>query len=199
MAAYLSFGTCASAWRRTFGRCLGLLLATSLLLLSAMACGSSGSGGSGTTVTPLANVHVLAPLSVHPGDAWMQASILPAQSGTTELWSITAGTSTGSITSGQGTALLGFSAGTAEGTFQVQADVQNQAGAAVLNSRTVTVQKGTWLVENGGAAVPRANPVATLLNDGTVLVAGGLDANIEPLASAEIYNPTIGTWTVVAA
>ena len=39
---------------------------------------------------------------------------------------------------------------------------------------------------------------ATLLNDGTVLVAGGSDlANKETLDSAEIYNPTAGTFTLL--
>ncbi len=41
----------------------------------------------------------------------------------------------------------------------------------------------------------RANqPPATLLLDGTVLVAGG-DGSLGPLASAEVYNPSNGTWT----
>ena len=40
---------------------------------------------------------------------------------------------------------------------------------------------------------------ATLLNDGTVLVAGGSDlANEETLDSAEIYNPTTGTFTLLS-
>jgi hypothetical protein len=40
---------------------------------------------------------------------------------------------------------------------------------------------------------------ATLLNDGTVLVAGGSDlANQETLDSAEIYNPTTGNFTLLS-
>ncbi|MDR3672355.1 MAG: kelch repeat-containing protein [Holophaga sp.] len=196
MAACLSSSTNVATGNWAFGRGLALLLAMSLLLLGAIGCSSSSSSGSNRsgTVASLANVSVLVPLSVHPGDGWMKASVL-AQSGTTDLWSITEGTSTGSIVSGQGTAVLGFSAGTSAGTFQVQAKVQNQAGETTTNSRTVTVQKGTWLVENGGAAVPRGDQTATLLNDGTVLVAGGADSN-GVLASAEIYDPTAGTWSL---
>jgi N-acetylneuraminic acid mutarotase len=40
----------------------------------------------------------------------------------------------------------------------------------------------------------RAHHTATLLQDGTVLVVGGLDNN-DGLASAERYDPTAGTWT----
>jgi hypothetical protein len=40
----------------------------------------------------------------------------------------------------------------------------------------------------------RALHTATLLGDGTVLVAGGEDAN-GPLASSEIFDPTSATWS----
>ena len=41
----------------------------------------------------------------------------------------------------------------------------------------------------------RSNHTATLLNDGTVLVAGG---DLDALATAETYDPIAGTWTAVA-
>ena len=42
---------------------------------------------------------------------------------------------------------------------------------------------------------PRADHTAILLSNGKVLVAGGVDSNDRPLSSAELYDPTTGTWT----
>jgi uncharacterized protein YjdB len=51
-----------------------------------------------------------------------------------------------------------------------------------------------------GMNVARWLHTATLLNDGTVLVAGGSDlANEETLDTAEIYNPATGTFTLLAS
>jgi hypothetical protein len=47
----------------------------------------------------------------------------------------------------------------------------------------------------GNMNVSRTEQVATLLLDGTVLVAGGLDANGNALASAEIYDPGTGKFS----
>jgi hypothetical protein len=44
----------------------------------------------------------------------------------------------------------------------------------------------------------RANHTATLLPNGTVLVAGGYSSS-STLSSAEIYNPATGTWTATAS
>jgi N-acetylneuraminic acid mutarotase len=43
-------------------------------------------------------------------------------------------------------------------------------------------------------AVPRALHTATLLPDGRLLVAGGLDASQRVFASAEVFDPSDGTW-----
>jgi N-acetylneuraminic acid mutarotase len=51
---------------------------------------------------------------------------------------------------------------------------------------------GTWS-ETGSMANPRARHTATLLSDGRVLVAGGI--NSSSLSSAEIYDPSTGTWS----
>jgi hypothetical protein len=55
---------------------------------------------------------------------------------------------------------------------------------------------GTWAA--AGTMItptPRGGSTATLLPDGTVLVAGGAASGIDPVASAELYNPQIGAWS----
>jgi N-acetylneuraminic acid mutarotase len=51
--------------------------------------------------------------------------------------------------------------------------------------------------------VPREGHQAVLLRNGDVLVAGGLNAsggiNAPPLASAELYNPSTGTWAATGS
>lgn len=60
---------------------------------------------------------------------------------------------------------------------------------------------GQWLV-TGPMSVAREQQTATLLTDGDVLVAGGLDQNsgaTETLAGAELYDPDVGKWTPTGA
>ncbi|HVM49064.1 MAG TPA: kelch repeat-containing protein, partial [Candidatus Acidoferrum sp.] len=55
----------------------------------------------------------------------------------------------------------------------------------------------TWTTNGAGALnVPRNNHTATLLPNGEVLIAGGADFT-NYLSSAELYNPTNGTWTLL--
>ncbi|MEP7340283.1 MAG: kelch repeat-containing protein [Acidobacteriota bacterium] len=53
---------------------------------------------------------------------------------------------------------------------------------------------GAWSF-TGLMKVGRNGPTATLLRDGRVLVAGGRDANNQPLVSAELYDPATDRWT----
>ncbi len=53
---------------------------------------------------------------------------------------------------------------------------------------------GKWTA-TGSMTAARGNLTATLLPNGNVLVAGGINAAGNPLGTAELYNPTTGKWT----
>src|SRR3989441_88645 len=57
---------------------------------------------------------------------------------------------------------------------------------------------GTW-APMADLNQPRAEHTATLLANGTVLIAGGRDAAAQPLASAEIYDPATRGYTLLAS
>src|SRR6266550_4267395 len=57
---------------------------------------------------------------------------------------------------------------------------------------------GTWTV-TGSLNTARYLHTATLLPNGMVLVAGGLDSNLNALDSAELYDPASGSWTVTGS
>lgn len=57
---------------------------------------------------------------------------------------------------------------------------------------------GTWAL-TGTLATARTYHTATLLPDGDVLVAGGMDDSGAFLASAELYHPQTGSWSPTGA
>src|SRR5262249_50283735 len=54
-------------------------------------------------------------------------------------------------------------------------------------------------VNTGSLVTARFAHAATLLPNGQVLVAGGLDGSGAVLASAELYDPSTGTWTATGS
>ncbi len=64
------------------------------------------------------------------------------------------------------------------------------AGVEIYNPST-----GRW-TSTGSMNAARGNLTATLLPNGRVLVAGGINAANNPLGSAELYNPATGKWTL---
>jgi hypothetical protein len=56
----------------------------------------------------------------------------------------------------------------------------------------------TWTA-TGSMNVPRWSPLVTLLANGKVLVAGGFEVSLNETSSAELYDPTTGTFTLTGS
>jgi N-acetylneuraminic acid mutarotase len=71
------------------------------------------------------------------------------------------------------------------------------AAALTLQLAIVQTAQADFWTATGSMQIGRANHTATLLPDGKVLVAGGIGTNGISLAmaSAELYDPSTGTWT----
>ena len=83
---------------------------------------------------------------------------------------------------------------------------RNSFGATVLNDgRVLLTSNGNppdiydpvtrTIAPTGNMITPRSNHTATLLADGTVLLAGGRDSSSVQLTTAETYDPVTGTFT----
>jgi WD40 repeat protein len=72
--------------------------------------------------------------------------------------------------------------------------------ALFLQPITANAQTGTFSL-TGSMTIAREGPTATLLSSGEVLLAGGCnsDCNYVALASAELYNPTTGTFSATGS
>jgi uncharacterized protein YjdB len=74
------------------------------------------------------------------------------------------------------------------------------SSGVLTNAETYTPGSQVFAAAASPMNVPRWLHSSTLLNDGTVLIAGGSDlANKETLDTAEIYNPTAGTFTLLTS
>jgi hypothetical protein len=67
------------------------------------------------------------------------------------------------------------------------------------NGVTFTVLPATGFGTTAALAQARWAATATLLDDGTALIAGGVDSNSDVLSSAQLYNPTTATFTAVGS
>jgi N-acetylneuraminic acid mutarotase len=66
----------------------------------------------------------------------------------------------------------------------------------VIGTTSLTVP---GFVPTGSLVTARAGATAIPLNNGLVLVAGGMDSGSNPLASAELYNPATGTFSATGS
>jgi hypothetical protein len=87
------------------------------------------------------------------------------------------------------------SAGLFTGVAYGQTAVQASFGGISSQAVTMAVEAVNFIA-TGNLNTGRTLHSATVLNDGTVLVAGG--TNSVPLSSAELYGPTAGTFTITS-
>jgi N-acetylneuraminic acid mutarotase len=161
--------------------------------------GNASGSATETLIAAAPRPDLLCPSTVHPNDAWMHATITPSTGSITYGWTIVSGTANGSITSGQGTTTIGFSAGAATGSFQVQVNASNQLGDPTTASCTVQVQTGVWVIKDGGPTKAiGAQPAMVALPNGRVLVSGGQVGGSLVVGTAMIYSPATGTWFATA-
>jgi hypothetical protein len=71
-------------------------------------------------------------------------------------------------------------------------------GGALPDAEFYDPVSGTWSVTDS-LSNARYLHTATLLSNGQVLVAGGLDSNIAASATAELYDPASGTWATTGS
>jgi N-acetylneuraminic acid mutarotase len=74
----------------------------------------------------------------------------------------------------------------------------NGCGGVTAAAEVFDPSSGKW-TPTGPMHAARGNLTATLLPNGKVLVAGGIDAANNPQATAELYNPTTGKWTLTGS
>src|SRR2546427_6282066 len=88
--------------------------------------------------------------------------------------------------------------------IQVMPRAWGQRGQRVTSKSTSSVEApssldgGSWSV-TGSLNTARYLHTVTLLPNGMVLVAGGLDSNLNAVPSAELYDPANGIWTVTGS
>jgi len=114
-------------------------------------------------------------------------AVVGGTNNTSVAWSVQEGAVGGTID-----ASGNYVAPTAQGAFHV---VVTSAADPMVNAIATITIVAAGFTPTGGMAEARWSHTATLLQDGKVLVVGGLDILGAPLATAELYDPTTGTFS----
>ena len=103
---------------------------------------------------------------------------------------------TGALPPGVNLSTGGVLSGTpaATGSFPITVDVTDSAGRVAQQDFTLQIYAHGFAA-TGNMGTPRSSHTATLLNNGKVLVAGGADTTGNEFATAELFDPTSGSFT----
>jgi hypothetical protein len=165
------------------------------LIVFLCGCGSGGGGSSSIPSNP--------PLSITTQPAsqtvmvGQTATFIVMASGTGSLsyqWSKN-GMAISGATSGSYTTPPTTSADSGEQFIVVVSDSVGQSATSKTAMLTVITNTEAF-IPTGSLTTARYRATATLLSNGKVLVAGGLDATGSAQASAELYDPAAGTFAV---
>jgi Galactose oxidase, central domain len=171
------------------------------ILIAAVGCGSSGATGSGSKSTPSPNsdpassgTTPAAAISINPASDVLRIGGHRQFSGFDTTvgqygvsWSLREGAAGGSVTAGGL-----YTAPSTTGTFHLMAT--SMANPKITAATPVKILS-VGFVLSGDMAIPRSGHTATLLRDGSVLVAGG---TANAAHSAEFFIPGLNKFTQIA-
>jgi hypothetical protein len=159
-----------------------LVLPVLLLCIFLTDCGGSGST---PTVTTIAVTSAQSSIAVSGSDSF--SATAKDQNG-----NVMTGVSFAWASSAASVATVNASSGVAMGLLPGMTQIMASANGVTSNPASLTVTPG-FLV-TGNMSMARSDATATLLNNGMVLIAGGM-ASGAYLSEAELYNPASGTFT----
>src|ERR1700733_7543161 len=163
-----------------------LVLPVLLLCIFLTNCGGSGST---PTVTTIAVTSAQSSIAVGGSDSF--SATAKDQNG-----NVMTGVSFAWASSAASVATVNASSGVAMGLLPGMTQIMASANGVTSNPASLTVTPG-FLV-TGNMSMARSDATATLLNNGMVLIAGGM-ASGAYLSEAELYNPASGTFTVTGS
>jgi hypothetical protein len=114
-------------------------------------------------------------------------------------WSATGALPLGIAPLTSGGVLSGTPAATAVGSFPITVTVQDSLGQNSAPQNFTLSIFAHGFRATGSMASGRGSHTATLLNNGKVLVAGGADANGNAIATAELFDPSTGTFSATGS